>query len=245
MFFSTRYIPVRCTQVPPYVSVEHCFALWTYDQCGGPILGLGFRKKATAPFYISFSLWLSEIFNCIDCCGFVLGAHLLLAVLPIMVCLSSLPRYLLHVYYFCNSCFPFDDKRSVFPLFRVFLFTLTRPCLVLRACVPCMPLFFFVTEAGLLFLQTCFLPEYLIVSHSAAFCNHYAFADLWPWIGLGFVFSADEEMGCVHGLVGCCRHRRRRKQRLPRNPPRVVVVVANRRKRFVLLPGLLWRRCIF
>jgi hypothetical protein len=58
-----------------------------------------------------------------------------------------------------------------------------------------MPLFFFVTEAGLLFLQTCFLPEYLIVSHSAAFCNHYAFADLWPWIGLGFVFSADEGDG--------------------------------------------------
>jgi hypothetical protein len=108
-----------------------------------------------------------------------------------------------------------------------------------------MPLFFFVTEAGLYFLQTCFLPEYLIVSHSAAFCNHYACADLWPWIGLGFVFSADEEMGCVLGLVGGCRHRRRRRQRLPRNPPRVVVVVANRRKRFVLLLGLLWRRCVF
>jgi hypothetical protein len=65
-----------------------------------------------------------------------------------------------------------------------------------------MPLFFFVTEAALTFLQTCFLPEYLIVSHSAAFSNHYACADLWPWIGLGFVFSADEEMGCVIGLVG-------------------------------------------
>jgi hypothetical protein len=60
-----------------------------------------------------------------------------------------------------------------------------------------MPLFFFVAEAGLYFL-----PEYLIVSHSAAFCNHYACTDLWPWIGLGFVFSADEEMGCVLGLVG-------------------------------------------
>ncbi len=89
-----------------------------------------------------------------------------------------------------------------------------------------------------------FYPEYLIVSYSAAFCNHYAVADLWSWIGLGFVFSADEEMGCVLGLVGWCRHRRRRKQRLPRNPPRVVVVVANRRRRFVLLLGLLWRRCI-
>ncbi len=89
-----------------------------------------------------------------------------------------------------------------------------------------------------------FYPEYLIVSHSAAFCNHYAFADLCSWIGLGFVFSADEDMGCVPGLVGWCRHRRRRKQRLPRNLPRVVVVVANRRRRFVLLLGLLWRRCI-
>jgi hypothetical protein len=57
---------------------------------------------------------------------------------------------------------------------------------------------------------------------------------LWSWIGLGFVFSADEEMGCVLGLVGWCRHRRRIKQRLRRNPPRVVAVVANRRKRFVL-----------
>jgi hypothetical protein len=47
-----------------------------------------------------------------------------------------------------------------------------------------------------------FYPEYLIASHSAAFCNYYAFADLWPWIGLDFVFSADEEMGCVLGLVG-------------------------------------------
>ncbi len=47
-----------------------------------------------------------------------------------------------------------------------------------------------------------FYPEYLIVSHSAAFCNHYAFADLWSWIGLGSVFSADEGMGCVLGLVG-------------------------------------------
>ncbi|CAK9869671.1 unnamed protein product [Sphagnum jensenii] len=39
--------------------------------------------------------------------------------------------------------FPLTIRRSFSPLFRVFLFTLTRPCLVLRACVPCMPLFFF------------------------------------------------------------------------------------------------------
>ncbi|CAM6019005.1 unnamed protein product [Sphagnum balticum] len=53
--------------------------------------------------------------------------------------------------------FPLTIRRPFFPLFRVFLFTITRPCLVLCACVPCMPLFFFVTEAGLYFL-----PEYLI-----------------------------------------------------------------------------------
>ncbi len=124
MFFNTRYIPVRRTQVPTYVSVEHWFALWTCDGCGGPILGLGFRtKNATAPLYTSFSFCLSGIFNWIDCCGFVLGAHLLPAVLPIMVCLSSLPRYLLHVYYFSNSCFPFDDREVVF--FRF-------PCVLVR-----------------------------------------------------------------------------------------------------------------
>jgi hypothetical protein len=101
MFFNTRYIPVRCTQVPPYVSVEHWFALWTCDGCGGPILGLGFRiNNATAPLNLSFSLCLSGILNWIDRCGFVLGAHLLPAVLPIMVCLSSLPRYLLHLVLF-------------------------------------------------------------------------------------------------------------------------------------------------
>jgi hypothetical protein len=101
MFFNISYIPVPRTRVPPCISVERWCALWTCDRYGGSILGLGFRfKNATAPLYLSFSLCLSEIFNWIDCRGFVRGAHLLPAVLPIMVCLSSLPRYLLHVVLF-------------------------------------------------------------------------------------------------------------------------------------------------
>jgi hypothetical protein len=160
-----------------------------------------------------------------------------------MVCLSSLHRYLLHAYYFCNSCFSIDDKEVVFPPFPGLLVHCHSPLLGTLCMCSLYASIFLRHRSRLIFSPTCFLPENLIVSHSAAFCNHYACTDLWPWIGLGFVFSADEEMGCVLGLVGWCRHRRRRKQRLPQNPPRVVVVVANRRKRFVLLLGLLWRRC--
>jgi len=77
MFFNTRYIPVRRTQVPTYVSVEHWFALWTSDGCGGPILGLGFRvKNATAPLYTSFSLCLSVIHRLDRLLRFCLGSSL-------------------------------------------------------------------------------------------------------------------------------------------------------------------------
>ncbi len=142
--------------------------------------------------------------------------------------------------------FSFDDKEVVFSLSVDFLFTITP--LLGTLCTCSFYAFIFLRHWSWFIFSPMhfdmFYPEYLIASHSAAFCNHYAFADLWSCIGLGFVFRADVEMGCVLGLVGWCRHRRRRKQRLPRNPPRVVVVVANRRRRFVLLLGLLWRRCI-
>ncbi len=140
--------------------------------------------------------------------------------------------------------FPLTRGRSFFFLFPCVLVHYYSPLLGTLCIFSLYASIFLRHRSRFIFSPNVFSPEYLIVSYSAAFCNHYACANLWPWIGLSFVFSADEEMGCVLGLVGWCRHRRRRKQRLPRNPPRVVVVVANRRKRCVLLPGLLWRRCI-
>ncbi len=135
-------------------------------------LGLGFRvNNATAPlqlFLFSLSFSDPQIGSIVAVLSWELTSYLLFCPSWYVSRLSLVTCYIW--YYFSNSCFPFDDREVFFPVFRVFLFTITRPWLVLCACVPCMPLFFFVTEAGFFFLQNVFslsISLYPIPLHSA------------------------------------------------------------------------------